>query len=150
MSQQANITVFDGASTPVSHSLITDGVSREGDLVTASWKESLSGVPDYAQVRFWQLRQKLRSGVTKVTNRVDVPIMESVSGVNAQGYTAPPKIANVERAEFLVYAHPRSVETNRRLCQQILINLLSNVSTTVTPAQTGPVCELNQKLVIVS
>jgi hypothetical protein len=150
MAQQANITVFDGAATPVVHTLVADGVSVEGATVTAAWKETLAGVPDYAQIRFWEIKQTLASGVVKVTARVEVPIMESISGQNASGYTAPPKVANVERSEMVGYYSPRSTETNRRLGEQLLLNWAQNVTTTVTPVTTGPVAELFQKLIMVS
>lgn len=149
MAAQANITVFDGASTPVSHTLVADGVRQSGNVVTASWKETLAGVPDYAQIRFWMIRETLKSGVVKTTSRLDLPVMESVSGVNASGYTAPPKVANVERFEKVTYAHPRSIETNRRIAAQLLLNIENNVFTTVTPVSSGIVPDLNQRLITV-
>ena len=52
MSQLANITAYDGAGTPVSHTLVGEQIERLADgTVIARWKESLAGVPDYAQIR---------------------------------------------------------------------------------------------------
>jgi hypothetical protein len=150
MSQQANITVFDGAATPVSHTLLQNGVKSDGTTAWAFWKEANSGLPDEAQIRYTQIAEKLKSGVTKVTGRIEVPVMESISGQNAAGYTAPPKVAYVERLDVVGYYSPRSVETTRRLGEQMLINILNNISTTVTPVTTGPLPELIQKLVQVS
>ena len=143
MAAQSHIIVFDGASTPVSHALVADGVRQNGNVVTASWKETLAGVPDYAQIRYWMIRETLKSGVVKTTCRLDLPVMESVSGVNASGYTAPPKVANVERFEKVTYAHPRSIETNRRIAAQMLHNLENNVFTTVAAVSAGIVPWLN-------
>lgn len=150
MSQQADITVFDGASPPVVHTLKTDGVTREGDVSTASWKESVATVPDYAQTRFMQMRQRLKSGVYKNTSRVEVFAMEAIAGQNASGYTAPPKVAYSDRFELINWAAPRSVENSRRLAMQILLNLATNTATSVTPVTAGPVAELHQKQLFVS
>jgi len=150
MSQQADITVFDGAATPVVHTLKAAGLRQEGNVSTALWKEALASVPDEAHIRYTQVTETLKSGVKKVTARVEVPVMESISGQNAAGYTAAPKVAMVERIEAVGYFAPRSVETTRRLAEQILINILNNVTTTVTPVQTGSAAELIQKLIQVS
>lgn len=151
MTQQANVTVFDGAATPATHTFVGESVSRDGNTITAVWKETLVGVPDIAQLRLYLIKQTLKSGVIKCTARVEVPIMETAgTGGNTSGYIAPPKVANVERFEKVCYSHPRGVETNRRLARQILINWENNVTTTVTPVVTGPVAELFDKLVQVS
>jgi hypothetical protein len=150
MGQQANLTVFDGATTPVSHTLKTDGVNRVGDLITASWRETNSAVPDGAQIRFTQMKQKLRSGTVKNTSRVEVPVMESVAGQNAQGYTAAPKVAFVDRFEFSNFSSTRATGYGKRVAMQILLNLLNNVSVT-TPAISAGICaELHQDGLVVS
>lgn len=46
MSNIASITVFDGAATPVSHTLNAVSISRLSDgTVLAQWREGLSGLP---------------------------------------------------------------------------------------------------------
>ena len=74
MGQIANIVAFDGASTPVSHTLVPVSVTREKNKITASWREASSGVPVYAQVRVSMTLERLKSGVYKVENRVEVPV----------------------------------------------------------------------------
>ncbi len=145
MAQQANITVFDGASTPVSHTLQGDGVEKDGAASIATWVEQLSGVPNYAQVRATQIKRKLKSGVVQVISRIEVPVMEAVSGQNAQGYTAPPKVAYVDRFELVSYTHERSVETTKRIAMQMLLNWANNVTTTVTPVSAGVVADAHQR-----
>lgn len=151
MGQQANITVFDGATTPVSHTLVGEAVERsqEGANV-AKWKESLSGVPDYAQVRITTKKRKLPSGVFRVSARVEVPVMESISGQNSSGYTAPPKVAFVDTVEIVGYFHERGTLAGRRLVRQIAVNLAGNVSTSVAAATTGPIPELFDQLIQVT
>lgn len=151
MAQQANITVFDGASTPVSHTLQGDGVLRDtGTSWIATWMEQLSGLPLYAQVRAALIKRKLKSGVLHSVARIEVPVMESVSGVNAQGYTAPPKVAYVDRYELVSYTDQRSTEVTKRIAMQMLLNWSNNVSTTVTPVSAGVVADLHQRGIQVS
>lgn len=151
MGQQANITVFDGAATPATHTLVGEDIKRLPDgSVQAIWKESLPSVPDYAQIRATQTKRKLPSGVIRVATRVEVPVMESVSGQNSSGYTAAPKVAYVDTTEIVGYYHERSTVAGRRLSRQLCINLAGNVSTSVAPATTGPVPELFDQLIQVS
>jgi hypothetical protein len=151
MSQQANITAFDGASTPATHTLTGEDVGRGPDgTITAKWKESLTTVPDYAQIRFTQTKRKLKSGVFRVSNRTEVPVMEAINAQNSSGYTAPPKVAFVDTCETVGYFHERSTVASRRLCRQLHINILGSISTTVTPVVTGPVPELIDQLITVS
>lgn len=133
----ADITVFDGAATPVSHVLKSVNVTSEKGVTTALWREDLPTVPTEAQVSATLQLKKLPTGVVQVTARVNVPVMESVSGNNAAGYTAPPKVAYVDAYTLTGFQHPRSNTTSRRLARQIMANLLSNVATSVAPATAG-------------
>lgn len=141
MSSIANIVAFDGAATPVSHTLLPESVARDGNVITASYKESAASVPDIAQVRATIKRTKLQSGVSKVVTRVEVPVMESVSGQNSSGYTAAPKVAFVDTVEVIGYFHERSTPTSRRLARQLCMNIVGNISTSVAAATAGPVPE---------
>lgn len=151
MAQQANITVFDGAAVPVSHTLVGESISQDKDgTILAEWKESLPGVPDYAQVRCTMKKRKLPSGVFRVTVRTQVPVMESIAGVNSSGYTAAPKVAFTDTLETVGYFHERGTLTGRRLARQIHINLLGSIATSVAAVSTGPSPELFDQLVMVS
>lgn len=119
MSQIANITVFDGAATPVSHTLVAISVSREKGMVTALWREQLASLPVYAQISCTMKIEQLKSGVYKTETRVEVPVMESVSGQNAAGYTAAPKVAYVNTMVIMGYFHERSDVAGRRLVRQL-------------------------------
>lgn len=134
MTAIASLIAFDGAGTPVSHTFLAEGI--EDDPITglvARWKEVIGSTPEYASNRCTLTKRKLKSGVTRVAMRVEIPIMESISGQNASGYTAAPKVAYVDAAEFVAYAHPRSTTLGRRLVRQLLVNLANGVATTVTP-----------------
>lgn len=151
MSAQANITVFDGASTPILHTLIGQEVYRDKDSsIKAVWKESLPTLPDYAQVRVTQTKKKLPSGVTRVSSRVEVPVMEAVNAQNSSGYTAAPKVAFTDTVEVVGYFHERSTLSSRRLARQLAINVANGIATTVTPVTAGPAAELFDQLISVS
>lgn len=143
MSAQANITVYDGAAVPVAHALLAIGTMFDpvkGDV--ASYREGLAGVPIGANVRVTVFRKKLKSGVTRCEIRAEVPVMESISGQNAAGYTAPPKIAFVDTCSIVNYSSARSTPTSRRIARQLALNFAGNVLTSVTPVTTGPGPEL--------
>lgn len=143
MAAQANITVFDGAGTPVSHTLVASGVKvlKDGTDV-AIYREQLTGVPDKAQVRMEVRSRVFPTGVTETRFDVYVPVMESISGQNASGYTAPPKVAYEDRYAQVQYKHPRSTIASRRLCKQIGLNLGNNVATTVPAVAAGVIDEV--------
>jgi hypothetical protein len=147
MAQLATITVFDGASTPVSHSLPGVEVLREGLPVTtkAIWREQIAGLPEGAQLTLTQLKKKLPSGVSVHISRVEVPVMEQASGVNAQGYTAPPKVAYTDTFELVSKVSARSTEVTKRIAMQVLINWISNTSSTQTPISLGWAADLHQR-----
>lgn len=147
MSAIANITVFDGAGTPVSHTLTAISVSRKGDDVLAEWREVNASIPAYASVRASVKLSLLKSGVYKAEARVVVPVMEAVTNQNAAGYTAAPKVAYENTFILTMYAHQRSTVTDRRIAKQIMCNLLNNVSTSVAAATSGPVPDLFDSLI---
>lgn len=150
MSAISNITVFDGAATPVSHTLLPISVTREKDEVSAEWRENLTTVPVYAQIRVTAKLQRLKSGIYRAEQRVAVPVMESVSGVNSAGYTAAPKVAYENTVVTTGFFHERSDAVGRRLVRQLAANLMGNVSVSVVPVTTGPFPELFDLLVSTS
>jgi len=142
MSQIANITVFDGAATPVSHTLVAISVNRDKNVVTALWREQVTTLPVEAQVSCEARCEQLKSGVWRVEMKTIVPVMESVSGQNAAGYTAAPKVAYVNTYITTEYVHPRSTIVNNRTARQLHINAMGSVTTSVAAVTTGPMPEL--------
>lgn len=143
MSAQANIVAFDGAVSPVSHTIIPIGVSSDsllGDV--AKWREALTAVPITANVRVTTFKKKLKSGIERIELRVEVPVMETISGQNAAGYTASPKVAYTNQVSFVGYFSERASIAERRLARQLLVNISNNVTTTVAAASSGAASEL--------
>lgn len=147
MANIADITVFDGAATPVSHVLKAVSVTRNNNEVVAEWRESVATVPTYAQIRASMKISRLKSGVYRVEQRTVVPVMESIAGNNVSGYTAAPKVAYEDTVILTGLFHERSVAAGRRLARQLALNLGGNVSTSVAAATAGPLPELFDLLV---
>ena len=147
MSAISSLVFFDGASTPASHTLYPVSVSREKQDVLSEWREALPSVPVDAQVRASQRLSVLKSGVRKCELRVVVPVMETITNANAQGYSAAPKVAYENTYVVTGYFHPRSDLTGRRLARQAIVNVLNGVTTTVTPVTSGPAPELFDLLI---
>jgi len=152
MSAQANIIAFDGASTPVTHTLV--GISVRVDPKTgeeiALWREALTTVPLYAQITIETRKRRLPSGVKQVTLTASVPVMESVSGQNAAGYTAAPKVAYTNTIRVTGFFHDRATISDRRLVRQLATNVFNGISTTVAPVTSGPSAELFDQDIMVS
>jgi len=142
MSAISNITVFDGAATPVSHTLVAESVTKERGKVVAVWREKIATLPQYANVTLTMSMEKTKSGVYMLEERLEVPVMESVSGQNSAGYTAAPKVAYVDTQVIRGMFHERGSPTGRRLCRQLGLNIHGGISTSVTPVTTGPAAEL--------
>lgn len=142
------ITVFDGAATPVLHTLTPISVSKEktGEVV-AEYRETSSDVPAYAQVRVTLKLVRMKSGVYRCESRVVVPVMEAILNQNASGYTAAPKVAYENTINTIGFFHERSDASGRRLARQISVNLSNNVSTSVAASSSGPFAELFDLLV---
>lgn len=152
MSAQANIVAFDGAATPVTHTLVPISSAadpKDGSLV-ATWREGLTTVPVYAQIKCEQKQQQLKSGVWRVSTTVAVPVMESVSGQNSAGYTAAPKVAYINTIVVTGYFDQRATIAERRLARQLALNIAGNISTSVAPVTTGSVPELIDQNILAS
>lgn len=147
MAAISSIAVYDGASTPVLHTLYAVSVTREKGKVIALWREQLAAVPVYAQMTCQMTLERLKSGVFKTVTRVEIPVMESVSGQNAAGYTAAPKIAYTLTTEVVGYFHERSDVAGRRLSRQAAINIAGGVTSSVAAGTSGPQPELMDLLI---
>jgi hypothetical protein len=143
MGQMADITVYDGAATPVQHVLSPVDSTRVGNKLTMNWREVAgSSLPTEAQMRLTAILETLSSGVTKVEVRLEVPVQEVVTGSNSAGYSAAPKVAYVDTVYFGGFFNKRSTSTGRRLARQLVVNLGNNVTTSVAANGSGPVPQL--------
>jgi len=152
MSAQANIVAFDGAATPVSHTFtpVSSSIDPKTGENVALWREINAALPVQAQatVRMSALLQK--NGVYRMVVSVQVPVMESVSGQNAAGYTAAPAVAYVNTVTAIGYFNKRSSVTDHRIVRKLCENIMQNVSTSVAVATTGPAPELLDSFIVAS
>lgn len=147
MSSITNITVYDGAATPVLHTLLPVSVTRDNGKVIAFFRENAASVPLIAQVTAELTLSKTKSGVYKVESRCVVPVMEAVGAQNAAGYTAAPKVAYENTVITTGFFHERSDTVGRRLVRQLSTNIMGSVSTSVAPVTSGPLPDLFDLLV---
>lgn len=150
MANIANIVVYDGAATPVSHTLIPISVERDqkSGRIEALWREQVASLPTYAQVQFKvSMNRTAKSGIWHVDARVEVPVMEAVAGANASGYTAAPKVAYIDTTGMYGHYSERGTIAGRRLSKQILLNIGNNVATSVAAVSAGVLDELFSALV---
>ena len=150
MANIANIVVFDGAAVPVSHTLVPVDVSKDPKTgaIVALWREQIPNLPTYAQVTATaRLSKSRRSGIWNVDFRVEVPVMESVSGQNSSGYTAAPKVAYIDTTGIYGHYHERGTIAGRRLSRQLALNIGGNISTSVVAATSGVLPDLFDALI---
>lgn len=96
MASFANIILNDGLATPVAHTYAI----KTNDGGVSVYEDRVSGVP----VGYGKLIVRVSETVDQRTVKVDilVPVLEAVSGANAQGFTPPAKVAyqNIGKLEF--------------------------------------------------
>lgn len=96
MANFANIIINDGLATPVAHTFAI----KTNDNGVSTYEDRISGVP----VGYNKLIVRISETKDQRTVKADilVPVLEAVSGANAQGFTPPAKIAyqNIGKIEF--------------------------------------------------
>lgn len=149
MANIANIVVFDGAATPVQHTLVPVSILREpSGRIVATWREQIASLPTYAQVTAkLTLSRTAKSGVWNADFRTEVPVMEAIAGVNASGYTAAPKVAYIDTSGFYGHYHERGSIAGRRISRQLTVNAAGGIATSVAAVSTGVVPELIDQLI---
>lgn len=80
MSAQANLVAFDGAATPLTHTLTAAGVYKDDvEGLVADYVEMLLSVPESARPTLTATKRKLKNGVTRVQIRLVLPSMETIT-----------------------------------------------------------------------
>lgn len=123
MSTAINIVLNDGQATPVAHTFVPQDRLREGGGVM--YQDISSGVPDQyptLMIRGWTSS----NGIFRALRIVEVPILETVTGSNAQGYQALTKLAFKLRARTEYTIDGRSTLASRKDLAAYDKNLNSN------------------------
>lgn len=142
MSAIANLIAYDGATTPVSHTFNPLSVTREGNAVLASWRETGLNAPIIAQPRVSLKLERSKNGIYRSELKVVVPVMESILNQNAAGYTASPKVAYENTMYAVGLFNERATPTDRRIVRMLLTNMMNNTLATVPAALVGPAPEM--------
>lgn len=138
----ADLVAYDGEAAPLAHTFKPIFVRNENGKQVALYREAVSGVPLEAQPTYQLSQEVLKSGVHKFVARVTLPVMESVSGNNAAGYTAPPKVAYTVTGEFTLFAPIRSTPLQRRNIRHLAFNVLYGSVAANGPNVSGPAADL--------
>lgn len=95
------------------------------------WRTAIAGVPLQGQMRLYVSAEELKSGQTKITTKLEVPVMETLgaSGTSA-GYVAPPKVAYTNTFFGTAFIDPRSTTADRANLLKLLCGILSGASST--------------------
>lgn len=122
MAQIANIVVADGATTPVNHTFVP--ISSRPSAMYREQIASLAlvgqGVVDISN------NSAANASLQRVRVKLALPALETISGENAAGYTASPKVAytNTVMVEFIMPA--RGTVQQRKDLRTLVMNLMAN------------------------
>ena len=148
MASIADVVAFDGAATPVSHTLKPISIKEVGGKSVALWREGLSNVPLDAQVTLVAVQEKLKSGVIQETLTLTVPSQESIATTgNSAGYVAAPKVAFEDKVVLTQFIHPRSTEASRLLARWMMTNIARGNSSTNATVSSGMASDLYDRVI---
>jgi hypothetical protein len=127
MPVMTNLLVKDDAATPKEWTLIPIT-----DSPYPQWRANDAALPLEAQPRLMANTEKQKSGVWKITAKLEVPVLETLGASGtALGYVAAPKVAYVTSAILTMFADRRSTSVDRSNCLKMIVGLFQG-ATSVT------------------
>jgi hypothetical protein len=126
MGAQTNLLVKDDATSPVEYTFIP-----VTDTPIPFWRTAIANVPLQGQMRLYVSAEELKDGKTKVTTKLEVPVMETLgaSGTSA-GYVAPPKVAYTDTFYATTIIDPRSTIADRANLLKLGVGLAQGATAT--------------------
>jgi len=122
MAAIGNIAIVDGEPTPVTHTFIP--VSSAGDPF---YRESIAGLALIGQPTITlSLKQDRGTGLNKLRVVMALPALEVVTGNNAAGYSAAPKVGYVNKVNIDMILPSRGTAQQRKDLRLLVSNLLLN------------------------
>lgn len=122
MAQIANIVVADGAATPVNHTFLPVVTSP-----VPSYREAISALALVGQGRVTAgNRSAAAASLQRVRITLELPALETVTGQNAEGYTAAPKVAYTNSVVVDMILPARGTSQQRKDLRIMLSNLLKD------------------------
>lgn len=140
MSNATNISVARDDGTSIT--LVPVSSQSEKGVMVLAFRELSAIKPVDACIRLTFYAEKMKSGVTKVTRKLEVPIMEIIpaGAVNSDGRVAAPAVSHVETDIRVRFHSPRCTPTERadslRMANHVDCYGGSTVNTMVSPATT--------------
>lgn len=122
MAAQATVTLTDGEATPVNHAFNPNGV-KDG---VSMWRETAGGIAAGFPVLTTSIRET-KNGPKPgnvVTLKLNVPVMETISGADLAGYTPQPQVAFELEAIVTLRCPARCSKQQRKNIRTMLADLL--------------------------
>lgn len=116
----------DTITTPVEFTLIP-----VTDTPIPLWRAAVANVPQDGQVRLSMSVDPVKSGGSKVSVKLEVPVLETLgaSGTSA-GYVAPPRVAYVNTGIATFFFDKRSTTQDHANVLKMLLGVLQGASGT--------------------
>jgi len=125
MGAMTNLIVKDDAAVAKTFEPITDNP-------VPFWREITATAPLEGAARLTCSIAKTKDGGSKVTLKLEVPVMETLGSAGTSvGYVAPPKVAYVTTAIFTMFVDRRSTQTDRINAFRMAVGLLQGATSTV-------------------
>lgn len=120
MANFANISLDDGLATPVAHNFAV----KTNDNGVSVYEDRVGGVP----TGYGKIIARLGETADQRTVKFDIliPVLEAVSGANAQGYTPPAKVAYQAIGKVEFRTSMRSTRQQREDLVAYVKNLVSS------------------------
>lgn len=74
--------------------------------------------------------RRSKTGITTATVQIEIPVMETATAQNAEGYTAAPRIAYTVTAKIQLHSHDRATAAQRADALKLLLGACSGSSAT--------------------
>lgn len=94
------------------------------------WRTDDPSLPIDGQTRLSVEVVQLKNKTWKVSRKLEVPVMEQVTGGTSGGYVAPPKVAHVMTDVHTLYFSSRATSTDRAAILRMALGLDQGASST--------------------
>ncbi|DAD51342.1 coat protein [ssRNA phage Gerhypos.2_26] len=130
MAAIANLTLTDAAGTPVNHTYVPQDCTSE----LATWNETAGGISIGMPQFTFSLKLGQNGQANKVSGKLTLPTLETVSGQDASGYVAVPTLAYTCIGKFELTLPARATLQNRKDVRAMIQDALSDaiVTTAIT------------------
>jgi len=127
MGAMTNILVKDDTPTTAIETTLVPVT----DTPKPIWRSLTAGLPADGQIRLEMDIQDLKSGGTRTTVKLEVPVMEQLGTAGTQaGYVAAPKVAHIVSGQFSLIADKRATAQNRADVLRMLVGVLQGAGST--------------------